>query len=44
MDIIKIIIVIIITLLLINEFSLSNNNKKSIPINFDPAKINPASL
>ena len=46
MDIIKNIIIIVIVLLLINEmfFSEHKSNNKSIPKNFDPAKVNPASL
>jgi len=48
MDNIKNIIIIIIILLLINEIFFSecksNQNNKLIPLNFDPAKINPASL
>ena len=48
MDTIKNIIIIIIIVLLINELFFSECNAKGkvklIPIDFDPAKINPASL
>lgn len=47
MDNIKNTIIIIIVLLLINEIFFSectHQKTKLIPLNFDPAKINPASL